>query len=260
MNTRSLAARLALLVGGSILAAPTLAQGQGGGQGGGFRGRMPFLMGNVTAVNAQAGTLTVQPQFGGGDPQTVQISTQTQMMTQEAAAVADLKVGDTIQVQGVPTALTASTITIGQMPNMFGGRPGGAGGPGGGGGAQGGAARAGRAGGPGQAANASASGKITSLSPLTIALADSATLTLKLASDAKLTRLKTVALSGVKVGDQVVASGQAGQDGTFAANMVGVNMQMGGMMGGFGGGGRGYNGPRGFGGPPPPAPAAPPQN
>ncbi len=123
-----------------------------------------------------------------------------------------------------------------------------------------------------------ASGTVTSTSPLTISLSEGVSLTLKLDAKAKVTKFTTVTLGGIKVGDRIAAMGQTGDDGTFTASLVGVNVDMGGMMGGgmggrggfgrgggFGGRGRGgQGGPGGFGGPgggpggPPPPDQGPP--
>src|SRR5207302_10630353 len=70
---------------------------------------------------------------------------------------------------------------------------------------------------------------------------------LKMASNAKVTKISAVTLNSLKVGDRIMASGQAGENGTFTATTIGVNMEMGGGgpgRGGFGGPG----GPGGFGG------------
>ncbi|MBV9850994.1 MAG: hypothetical protein JO250_15090, partial [Armatimonadetes bacterium] len=64
----------------------------------------------------------------------------------------------------------------------------------------------------------------------------------KMADGAKVVRWASVALSGIKSGDRVVASGQTGDDGTLTASVVGVNMPQGGPGGGFGGG---FGGPGG---------------
>lgn len=221
------------------------AQGMPGGQfnGGQFNRRPPFAFGTVTAVDAGAGTITINSQMGS---QTIQTQGGAQIVTQSAATVADLKVGDKVQIQGVPTGIMASTLTIGQSPLTPGGPGGGPGGPGGGQG------RGGPAGGP-MSSFAMASGTVSSTSPLTIALSSSVSLTLTLASDAKVTKFAPLALGDIKVGDRVVSTGQAAADGTFAATMVGVNLTMGGMgMGGQrgpgGAGPRGFGGPGGFGG------------
>ena len=234
-------------------------QGQFGGRGG-FGGQMPFAMGTVTGGDANARTLTIQSQFGGA--QTIQVGTTTQMVTQQTVNLADLKIDDQVQVQGVPTGITASTITAGQMPSFMQG-----GGQGRGGGFPGGPPGGGNNGNAGgQAANsrtafASASGRVTSTSPLTISLGDEVSLTVKAGAKARVTRITPLAFSSLKVGDRVMAAGQAGNDGVFAATGIGVNMTMGGGMGpgGPGGGGPGGGGP---GGPPanggPDGPGGPP--
>ena len=228
-----------------------------GGPGGGFGNRRPpFAFGTVTAVDAGAGTITLSSQFGGGT-QTIQTQGATQITTQVAAKVSDLKVGDQIQVQGVPTSITATSLTIGQSPFPTGGGPGGpAGGPGSG------------PGGPGTAAvnsYATATGTVATLSPLTITLSPTVTLALKMDASAKVIRYTTLALSGIKVGDRVMGQGTTGDDGTLSATTLAVNVDMGGRgQGGYGGrgrggfgrrGGQGQGGPQGGGNPGPPPPA-----
>ncbi len=280
-------ATLAVLGAAALLFAPitmhpALAQGPqggfggrgfGGGQGGfgggqgGFNRRPPFAYGTVTSVDTGAGTITIAGR-GGGPDQTIQTQGTTQIVSQVAAAVSDLKKGDTIQVQGVPTGITASSVSIGQSPlSGMGGPGGGPGGPPPGGNNGGGN-------GPGAApAMAYATGTVTGTSPLTISLSSTASLTLKMDPNAKVTKYTLVTVSAIKVGDRVLAMGTANDDGSFAATTVALNMDPG-AMGGFGrggfggrrggnfsrpgpGGGQGgYNGPGtppppgGFGGPP----------
>ena len=74
-----------------------------------------------------------------------------------------------------------------------------------------------------------------------------------MAANAKITKIAPLAFSSLKVGDRLVASGQAGADGSsFTATGIAVNMNTGGGMGGPGGFG-GFGGPGGgrggFGGP-----------
>ena len=58
-------------------------------------------------------------------------------------------------------------------------------------------------------------------------------------------------MRSLKVGDRIMAAGQAGNDGAFTATGIGVNLNMGGGFGpgGFGPGGPGFGpgGPGGFG-------------
>ena len=248
-------------------------QGQGGrGQGGpgGMMGRMPFVTGTITGGDTNAGTITVSSPFGGGEDQTIRVTASTKYYTQSTVDAAALKVGDEVQVQGVPSAITAQSLTIGQMPDFFGaGRPGMGGQRGGMGGqrpaglqgaqgAQGGGQ--GRQGGQNRQqpvpAMANATGKVTSVSPLTIEVSPEISIVLKVAANARITKISTTTLASLKVNDRIMAGGQAGDDGVFTATAIGVNMQMGGMggrMGGPGGmgGGRGGmgGGPGGMGGP-----------
>ena len=228
----------------------------GGGdqmRGGGEPGRRPpFATGTVTAVDSASGTLTLSSPFGG-PPQVIQTSAATKILSQGTAALSDLKVGDQVQVQGVPTGISASSVTIGQSPLPFGGGrgpggpggrgPGGPGGPGGGG--PGGFGGPGGNGGPQVKGQASANGTVTSVKPLTISLGTGISVTLTLAAAAKVTRFSPVLLSSIKVGDRIVSSGRNNDNGMFAATSVGVNVDMGAM--GMGRGGPG--GPGGFGGP-----------
>lgn len=298
---RALAAGLTLMT--TVLATAAVAQGPGGGGGfggpppggfggpggggrGGFGGGrgFPGAFGAVSAVDTTAGTITITPRFGGGNAsQVITVGTDAQIVSQTDTTVAALKVGDQVQVQGVPTGITASQLTVGTPPT---GLPG-AGGPGGGrfGGPGGGGAGGGNAGGAAPAQGfATATGKIASLptaadAHLSITLGPDVILYLKMAPGAKITKYTTLKLTDLKVGDQVIATGQTGADGTLTASAVGVNMAMmqgGGFGGGFGGGGFGggrggrnrrgggqngggfgggqNGGGGGFGGPPPPGP------
>ena len=74
---------------------------------------------------------------------------------------------------------------------------------------------------------------------MTIALSSGVTLTLTPTADARISRITTQTLAGIKVGDQVSALGQTEADGTFTASAVGVNWTLGGF------GGRGRRGPGG---------------
>ncbi|MDQ2799378.1 MAG: hypothetical protein M3Y13_07020, partial [Armatimonadota bacterium] len=119
---------------GLALTSTAFAQAPGGGGfgGGGGRGggRAPFALGPISAIDAAAGTITITPQFGGQGPQILKIGPDTQLVTQSDATVADLKVGDQVQITGMPTGITATQIMTGQGPAFMqrGGRGGGNGG------------------------------------------------------------------------------------------------------------------------------------
>lgn len=184
-------------------------------------GRLPFANGTVTAVDTAAGTLTLSPMFGGGTPQTVKVTDATQITATREGTVGDLKVGDTVQVRGVPTGITATQITAGDSADLpmggmglplagprlgSGGRPG--------------------LGGP-QAAFAQATGKVTALSPLTVSVADGVQVTLRVTPDAKISRNVVEKMGDLKAGDRVMANGQPGDDGVLAASRIRVNADYG---------------------------------
>jgi hypothetical protein len=231
---------------GLALIMPAFAQAPGGGG-----GRMPFAFGTVSSTDATANTITITTR--NGDSQVVKMGGGATITTETAVAITDLKVGDQVEVQGIPTGITASTLTAGTPPQGLPGAGGfgerGFGGPGGGG----------PGGGNGQApavhGDATADGTIQTLptandAHLAIMLGPDATLYVKMAPDAKINRYSTENLSDLKAGDRIIATGTTGDDGTLTATSVGVNMPQG-NFGGFGG--RGGRGRRGGGGAPPPA-------
>ncbi|MEO7716177.1 MAG: hypothetical protein ABIY70_08235 [Capsulimonas sp.] len=108
--------------------------GPGMGQPGG--GRRPGVGGEVTSVDAKAGTIAVASRWD--ETLTVKLATGAKILARKDATIGDLKIGDTIQVSGVFSQLTAAAIQSGELPDMpppmGGGRPGfggpGMGGPG----------------------------------------------------------------------------------------------------------------------------------
>lgn len=232
--------------------------GRGGGPGA-FGGR-GMMMGTITGGDASANTIVVSTGFGGD--QTIKVSGATKFTTSKTVTVADLKIGDQVRVQGVPSAITASSIMAGDL-SALGGQGRGPSGPNGQGGQGGpGVGPGGQGGGPGgQDASAMATGKIVSTTPLTIKLSSDVTITLKLAANAKITKLVSTAYTNLKIGDRIMAGGAAADDGSFSATSIAVNVDMGGGMGGFGGRGGpggpgGQGGPEGPGGPPPGGPGS----
>lgn len=218
--------------GGSPMVPPTgptempLPMGGGPNPAGGNpfgNGRMPFANGPVTAVDAAAGTITLTPMFGGGAPQTVKVTDTTQITATRVGAVGDLKVGDTIQVRGVPTGITASQITAGDGADP----PGGSISPLPAGPRFGGKFNGSRPGLSGaQPAFAQATGKITGLSPLTVSVSDGVQVTLRVGPDAKISRNVREKIGDLKAGDRVMANGKAGDDGILAATRIRVNADL----------------------------------
>ena len=179
------------------------------------RGHLPFASGMISAVDAASGTITLTPIFGGAG-QTVKVTSASPITALREAKVGDLKVGDNVQVRGVPTGITASQITAGESGDLslgsgmtmpFGGAPLGAGSSG--------MDRP-------QAASAQAMGKITILNPLTISVSDSIQLTLKAAPDVSVSKYVTEKIGDLKIGEHILANGQTGDDGVFTANRIRV--------------------------------------
>lgn len=227
-----------------------------GGPGGGFGSR--FAMGKVTGGDSAAGTVTLATQQG--TTLTVKVTTDTTIDTQQTIAISDLKVGDQVQVQGIPSAITANQITAGTPPAFMGGRGGGRRQPGANG-AQPGGQQVDANGNPIQAPSlpppiTTTRGRVISTKPsLVINVSEDVDIVLKLGRDAKITRYVRVPFNNIKAGDTIIATGATADDGTFLATGLGLNMQIGGpgAPGGFGfgggpGGGFGPGGGGGFGG------------
>ena len=83
--------------------------------------------GQVTAVDAKAGTISVASRWD--ETLTVKVGPSAKILARKETTVGGLKVGDTIQVNGVFSQLTAASIQSGDLPEMLpppmgGGRPG----------------------------------------------------------------------------------------------------------------------------------------
>ena len=178
-------------------------------------GHLPFAAGTVSAVDPASGTVTLTPMFGGGAGQTVKVTGTTQISAQVEAKVSDLKVGDSVQVRGVPTGMTASQITAGDGSDPFGGGMFGAG-----------AAKPGGAGAAGTA-YAQATGRIASLNPLTVTISEGVSVVLKTAPDVRVVKTVTETVGDLKVGDRIMANGQSGDDNVLTATRIRVNAENG---------------------------------
>lgn len=228
-KSKTLAAALAA---GTALAGAALAQGGMPGVGGPMvptagmprpgmpmgGGHLPFASGTVTAVDVPSGLVTVMPTFGGAAGQTVRVTGTTQITAQVEVKVSDLKVGDAVQVRGVPTGMTATQITVGEGSDPFMAAPFGGG--------------TGRPGGTGAAgmAYAQASGRIASLSPLTITISDTVSVILRPTPDVRVLKTESETVGDLKVGDRIMANGQSGDDNVLTATRIRVNSDSG--MGG----------------------------
>jgi len=243
MKTGLFAATMALALGGIA----TAQDGRmpppppGGGQQGG-----PMAFGKVKSVDQSAKTIKLSGSRGG-HWRVVHVEDGATIRAEIQVSASDLKVGDEIAVRGVPTGISASSIMDGDVREALPPPPGGPDdmdgpdqdGPQGNG--------PGRR--PGPPTMASASGKITSTSPLTIEISKDVSVVIKTSASVKVHKIVAEQLSDIKVGDRIIASGDPGDDGVLDADHVAINVHMPPPPPGMGGpGGPGMGGP-GMGGP-----------
>lgn len=203
----------------------------------------PMVFGTVRHVYLSDDVITVSDRQG--NDRMIHVSDGTRIVTEKSLPVSDAKIGDRIEVRGVPTSISAESLIAATSDsqahaNQVAGPPGGAG------------PRPLSPAGRGMDF-AIASGRIVSKSPLTIRLADGDSLVVKVKTGTRLHKLASVSLSSVKAGDRVVAFGTPTDDGALDASQVAVNVNIG-VPGGGGppsmmGGGPMGPGP-GFGPPP----------
>jgi hypothetical protein len=274
MKTRVLAltvvAVAALIVGVSVVVAQPGGGGNRGGMGQGGRGMMGNMaFGTVTDGNITEGWIKVSMGGGRGGPgggpggggadRTVTLNKETALVTVAQAALADLKEGNGLMVNGIPTSLIGGRFVTGENSNavveamnlLGGGGMGFRGGPG----ARGGTGDA--AGGQGGVqippSTATATGLITSLDPIKIRISDQVTVEIKPSDDATYLQIVAVAWDKLAQDDRVFCMGQGLDDGGLLANTVVIlpaDLPMGFGMGGPGGPGGGRGGPGGAGGGP----------
>lgn len=115
---------LCLVLGLLVVTTIVVAQPGQGGRGG--RNRFGgMLMGKITAANVAAGTIEVE---AWGRPMTLYPVQATRLTKFEPVAIADLKVGETLEVTGLPLKIQADRLRA-PLPVATEGQPGAAGGP-----------------------------------------------------------------------------------------------------------------------------------
>jgi hypothetical protein len=195
---------------------------------GGFPGGGTF--GTLTSVNGSTLTLTMQD----GTTKTVTTSSTTRITKTVDGTLSDIKVGDNVVAMGTAngTTITAQRVTDRGTqapggPGANGARPNGNGGPPPGAAPNGGAAGGGFA-----------AGTVKSISGSTIVLTapDGTATTVKTESATTYSVTKTVALSALITGQNLVVQGTPNSDGSIAATNVQQGGGFGGRPGGPGGG------------------------
>jgi Domain of unknown function (DUF5666) len=224
-------AALATVCGSALAQQPGRRQGFGGR--GGFGGG---VVGTIQQVDATKGTVQIQTAGPQAGSRTVAFTAETPIFRQSQGTLADLKVNDTIQVSGMPTAITALRLQVGELPPPA---VGGFGGGGQGGNARGAAgAGPGRPGGP-MVGTANATGTIVSTSPLVVQLPGSVRVTVTADPSTRVTKMVKTTAADLKVGDTIRATGRPGDDGNLTAVQIQVGID---PNAGFGGRGFGGNG------------------
>ncbi|NLO73947.1 MAG: hypothetical protein GX100_07560 [candidate division WS1 bacterium] len=265
-----LVAMLVLLVLPAFAQAPR--EGRAGQRAAGTRGGM--IAGTIAEVDPA--TNSVRVNLGDNQEVWVSITPRTQMGRWVEAAAAELEVGQPVTLIAQATAVTATSLVIGEQgpglqqrigrPQAGGDLPA----PGAAGAAPGAAPAAPAAGEqPGRPSPLTIrlSAKVETLDPLTVALEDGTSLPVTLTEDTKLAEIQPVTIDQLKAGELILATGQRQQDGAVAAVMVRIGQTLEQFrqtagFGAMGAAGAGFGGrPRGGGAPggAPGGPPAPPQ-
>lgn len=191
-------------------------------------GQRPFVEGTIVQGDANTGRILLQSQRDGAN-RVVQITNNTQIVTQVAAQAATLQVGDRIQLPDGPRGNNSSTAGIGTrqsngtgqnntgVPPRQGGR-----GPGGMPSMQSAGQSGGNSGGAGPR-----TAQVTSLSPLSVTFDNGVSVPLNLAAETPVMKIQPIAFSNLNVGDRVMVMGQTTSDGICVATTMAVNMPMG---------------------------------
>lgn len=171
-----------------------------------------LIYGIASVVDVRRGALQLAPPVGGLAAVSVTLTPQTQMVALQTARVSDLKIGDEISVRGMATELAVSSLTWNAVSPGEPSAPADVRPPG----------SPSRPPFAGLSGAASAAGRITSVQPLVIAFADGATLTLRAASNVRVTRIAPVPISHLKAGAALFAFGPMTGQSVLTADILGV--------------------------------------
>ncbi|MGO8673106.1 MAG: hypothetical protein ACLQVD_17325 [Capsulimonadaceae bacterium] len=176
----------------------------------------PFAFGTVKSVDVVGNTIVLTTPRG--DTTTINVTPTTRIQGRTAIKVGDLKTGETIMVNGVPTGITANTITLNDAYSTPAApRPAVAG------------SSTGATPTPAPVANtappiANASGTVTSLKPLTISLNDSSSLVIKLSDTVQVQHIGLETIKDIAVNDWLTVNGRPTGNGSLDAGNINVNM------------------------------------
>lgn len=174
-------------------------------------------MGNVVKTDPTRNEVTVTGRSRNDPPQTVVFTDKTTLVKQVKGSAADLKVGDTIEVTGIPLQIDARTIRVGEIthkPEVVrkNPRPAAAAPP------------------PDRPSRLPLTrprmlGRILRVSPLTVQLAEGINADIKVGGETNIVRVTTVPFSSIKPGDPLFALGSRDQNGNLVAHRVQVGLE-----------------------------------
>ncbi|MGV3723801.1 MAG: DUF5666 domain-containing protein [Actinomycetota bacterium] len=171
--------------------------------------------GSVVKVDAARGTLLISGRTAREQPQLVEILPAAMIVKQFRASAAELKVGETIEVVGVPLQIDARTIRIGEVAPVPDDHP---------------ARTPPKSGAPtpprqSPVVQPQLLAKVVRVNPLTIDLGGGVKAEVKVGGGTRFTRVARVPLNGVKPGDPVMVMGSRNATGALVAHRVQIGFE-----------------------------------
>lgn len=173
-----------------------------------------MVLGAVKKVDLAGRKLIVTPFAGGASDRIVQVPAEVAIRRMVSAKATDLKVGDSISVNGQPLVLNATQIRIGDEPAT---RP------------QASSGQRGRIQTASRRDRAGAGprhyGTVRRVTPLVVALPDGLTFEVRTSAKTRFTRAAKISLGDIKVGEPILAVGAARPDGSVQARRVQIGLE-----------------------------------
>lgn len=174
-------------------------------------------MGNVLKADPTRNEILITGRSRNDAPQKVVVTEKTTLVRQVKGSAADLKVGDTIEITGIPLQIDARTIRVGEItrkPEFVPSKPL----P------------------PGAAERADRTsrlpltrprmlGRVLKTSPLVVQLAEGINAEIKVGAETTIIKVATIPFGSVKPGDPVFALGSRDQNGALVARRVQVGLE-----------------------------------
>lgn len=181
----------------------------GPGGSGGPRGSL--ISGTITAIDTTAGTITVTP--ASGTASVIALTTSTNLVGHDTIASSAIAVGDTLDMSGIPVSIQAASIVDDHLPAPSSS-----------------SSSTGSSSSSSTAASGDAPmpgslrvrGVVTALSPPTITVNDSLSITLAVTSSTTFSEVVTLTASQLETGDTVTALVSKSSTGTLTAIQVDV--------------------------------------